>query len=182
MKTVTLAVACLVLASDAFASSPTNSESESWRKWTQVGQAQLTVFLFDIYRSQLFTPSGHYALEQDISPHPLALSITYQRDISQQQLLDATLKQWAKLGYQKSKTSEWATKLETIFPDIEQGNNLTYVTDGSTGRFYYSHSEASQQLIGSIDEETFNDAFLAIWLSPETAYPQLRDGLIGRNQ
>ena len=32
------------------------------------------------------------------------------------------------------------------------------------------------------EDEAFNDAFLAIWLSPNTDYPKLRQGLIGNNR
>jgi hypothetical protein len=138
------------------------------------------MLFFNIYHSQLLSPNGSYRLEPDISPHPLALSITYQRDISQQQLVDATLEQWQKLGYQPSVTQRWVNQLEHIFPDIQSGNNLTYVTDGVKGQFYFSPVERNHQLIGVIEDEAFNDAFLAIWLSPQTEYPRLRERLIGR--
>ncbi|MEZ8102908.1 chalcone isomerase family protein [Vibrio bivalvicida] len=181
MKCVAIITAFLVLTSSAFASESSRHNAESWRSWSSVGQAQLTMFFFDIYESQLLTPNGGYVVEKDITPHPLALSITYQRDISQKQLLDATVEQWEKLGYEQSDTDYWASRLENIFPDIEEGNNLTYVTDGYRGSFYYSKPKTNQQLIGSIEEEAFNDAFLAIWLSPNTEYPRLRERLIGRN-
>jgi hypothetical protein len=58
----------------------------AWSSWPSVGQAQLTVFIFDVYQSQLKTPSGYYYLAKDITPHPLALSIDYHRTISQIQL------------------------------------------------------------------------------------------------
>ncbi|MEX0336613.1 chalcone isomerase family protein [Vibrio tubiashii] len=181
MKCITVITAFLVLTGNVFASESSRHNVESWKNWSSVGQAQLTMFFFDIYESQLLTPNGGYVVAQDITPHPLALSITYQRDISQQQLLDVTVEQWEKLGYEQTDTSKWASRLENIFPDIKEGNNLTYVTDGYTGNFYYSKPQANQQLIGSIEEEAFNDAFLAIWLSPNTEYPGLRERLIGRN-
>lgn len=180
MKFVIAIVTYLALIGSAQASLTSDKSPESWSSWSSVGQAQLSMFFFDIYESQLLSPDGSYVVDNDISPHPLALSITYQRDITQQQLLDATVEQWEKLGYSPAMTNEWASRLQAIFPDIEEGNNLTYVTDGYTGSFYYSDPKASKRLIGSIEEEAFNDAFLAIWLSPQTTYPQLRERLIGR--
>ncbi|MCG9682686.1 chalcone isomerase family protein [Vibrio sp. Isolate23] len=150
---------------------------KNWQEWRQVGSAQLTYFFFDIYRSQLLTPTGNYTQSRDISPHPLALSIEYQRDISQKQLVNATREQWEKLGY--SDTGPWVTQLEKIFPDIKDGQQLTYVSDGDKGRFYFSSHQEKNQWIGSITDPKLNDAFLAIWLSPQTQYPKLRQDLIG---
>lgn len=181
MKRIVVITVFLMLTGSVFASESSKHNVESWKSWSSVGQAQLTMFFFDIYESQLLTPNGGYVVGQDITPHPLALSITYQRDISQKQLLDATVEQWQKLGYKQSEMLEWAARLENIFPDIEEGNSLTYVTDGYRGSFFYSKPMVNDRLIGSIEEEAFNDAFLAIWLSPNTEYPGLRERLIGRN-
>lgn len=170
---------CLVLANSVFASSLDEHSNSDWRAWDKVGQAQLTMFFFDIYQSQLLTPTGSYAVGQDITPHPLALSITYQRDISRRQLLEATQEQWQKLGFTDNATQAWSAKLEGIFPDISEGHNLTYVTDGIQGEFFYTSDLASMKSIGTVEEESMNDAFLAIWLSPDTAYPKLRQNLIG---
>ncbi|KGY12781.1 periplasmic protein [Vibrio tubiashii] len=181
MKCRAIITVFLALTGSALASEPSEHGVENWKNWSSVGQAQLSMFFFDIYESQLLSPNGYYLVDQDITPHPLALSITYQRDISQKQLLDATVEQWDKLGYQQSITQAWYSKLQAIFPDIEEGNNLTYVTDGSKGHFYYSNLQSEQRMIGSIEDEAFNDAFLAIWLSPNTEYPRLRQRLIGSN-
>ncbi|TFH92801.1 chalcone isomerase family protein [Vibrio ouci] len=174
-----LITGCLILASNVFAARPDEETEGDWRKWNAVGQAQLTMLFFDIYQSQLLTPTGSYAVGQDITPHPLALSITYQRDISRSQLLEATQEQWQKLGYTDNTTQAWVGQLEAIFPDISKGHNLTYVTDGSQGEFFYTSDLASMKSIGTVEEELMNDAFLAIWLSPKTDYPQLRQNLIG---
>ncbi|MBU2897858.1 chalcone isomerase family protein [Vibrio hepatarius] len=180
MKFVTMVGIYLTLIGSVNASVALGNNTKGWDTWSSVGQAQLTMFFFDVYQSQLFSPDGGYLIDEDITPHPLALSITYQRDISQKQLLDATVEQWEMLGYEQSLTSQWERRLGTIFPDIKEGSNLTYVTDGFQGKFYYSQAGDVVELIGHIEEEDFNDAFLAIWLSPETEFPTLRKNLIGR--
>lgn len=179
MKYAVMMVACLTLTVSANASVVSEKVTSNWDEWSSVGQAQLTMFFFDIYKSQLLTPTGHYIVGDDITPHPLALSITYQRNISHNQLVKATVIQWNKLGYQHNTTTKWAQSLEAIFPDIEKGHQLTYVTDGVQGKFYHSRPETGTELIGYIEEEDFNDAFLAIWLSPKTEFPLLRQSLIG---
>ncbi|MYM58225.1 hypothetical protein GTG28_03225 [Vibrio sp. OCN044] len=179
MKYAMMMVAYLTLTASTKASTALEKSPHEWSQWSSVGQAQLSMLFFDIYKSQLLSPDGRYIVGDDITPHPLALSITYQRDISQKQLVKATVEQWDKLGYESSTTSQWAQRLEAIFPDIEEGNNLTYVTDGYHGRFFYTRPNDKAELIGKIEEEAFNDAFLAIWLSPQTEYPSLRRNLIG---
>ena len=175
-----MVIACLVWISSA--ANATQPSSNEWRGWATVGEAQLSMLFFDIYQSELLSPSGSYSVQQDVTPHPLALSITYQRDISQQQLLDATLEQWQKLGFNETETVQWADTLSTIFPDIEEGHNITYVTNGQQGQFFHADQASSSKLIGVIEDEAFNDAFLSIWLSPNTDYPKLRQGLIGNNR
>lgn len=181
-KRIKRGLICSVLISSSAMASSALDHTE-WSGWPSVGQAQLSVFIFDVYQSRLLAPDGTYRLQQDISPHPLALSIDYQRDISQKQLIEATLEQWHEMGYEEGITMEWIRELAPIFPDIEQGQNLTYVTDGTNGKFYYQPSPSSMpELIGLVNDEVLNDAFLAIWLSPNTTYPELRSQLIGMNK
>ncbi|WP_070963033.1 chalcone isomerase family protein [Vibrio sonorensis] len=154
---------------------------KQWENWDEVGEAQLTVFIFDVYQSRLLTPSGEYISQQDITPHPLALNIQYQRDISSQQLLEATEGEWEKLGFNRGDIQRWSRNLAKIFPDIKDGQELTYVTDGNSGRFYYNPAQNQDiTMIGEIANESLNDAFLSIWLSPDTSYPELRKQLIGK--
>lgn len=156
------------------------STTSSWREWPKAGSAELSVLFFDVYSSELYTPDGDYIVEDDITPHPLALSITYKRDISKAALVEATVEQWNKLGYDQTLIPGWEEIVTDIFPGVSEGHNLTYVTNGVKGSFFYSPAENEQsRLIGTIEDEKLNDAFLAIWLSPKTEYPKLRKGLIG---
>ena len=114
------------------------STTSSWREWPRAGSAELSVFFFDVYSSELYTPNGEYVLEEDITPHPLALSITYKRDISKAALVDATVEQWNKLGFDQVLIPSWTETVNDIFPDVSEGHNLTYVTNGVNGSFFYS--------------------------------------------
>ena len=53
--------------------------TSNWQQWQTVGEAQLTWFVFDIYKSRLKAPDGQYMVSNDVSPHPFALEINYQR-------------------------------------------------------------------------------------------------------
>ncbi|MFB9134412.1 chalcone isomerase family protein [Vibrio olivae] len=153
---------------------------EGWQGWPMVGEAELSVFVFDIYRSTLFTPSGKY-LPQGVN-EPLALSITYLRDISSTKLLEATAEQWQKLGFNQQQVSSWIPVLEGIFPDVEPGDTLTYLSQGKYGHFIFKPKNQAQESVGDIDNQELSQAFLSIWLSPNTTYPKLRKQLIGEQK
>ena len=157
------------------------SDKQVWQSWPLVGEAQLSFLFFDVYRSKLLTPSGQYIQSADITPHPLALSIDYQRDISKKELLDATKEQWIDQGYKQADVAEWIAQLSEIFPSVKRGENLTYVTDGQSGHFIYSPQASSMQFLGGVENEKLNDAFVGIWLSPKTEFSDLRAQLIGKN-
>jgi hypothetical protein len=179
-KMILAAVLSLLLSShNAVASKDSPVSYQAWGQWQVVGEAQLSWLFFDVYRSQLLAPQGIYEVSEDISPHPIALRIQYQRDISRQQLLDATLDQWRKMGVDKATRNQWIAKLYDIFPSVSDGQQLIYVSEGSSGKFYYLTNQKPLQLVGSIDDESLNDAFLGIWLAPNSQYPKLRAQLIG---
>lgn len=155
--------------------------TNNWQQWQTVGEAQLTWFVFDIYKSRLKAPDGQYLVSNDVSPHPFALEINYQRDISKEQLLDVTDEQWQKLGFTKVYRQQWISELNTMFPDINKGDELTYLTDGTNGQLIYRKAGSEPyQTVGFVKDERLNDAFLSIWLSPKTEFPKLRKQLIGQ--
>ncbi|MDF2152489.1 chalcone isomerase family protein [Vibrio sp. CAU 1672] len=157
------------------------ADTSSWQHWQTVGEAQLTWFIFDIYKSRLKTPDGQYTVSSDVSPHPFALEINYQRDISKEQLLDVTDEQWQKLGFTQPYRRQWISELNTMLPNIKKGDELTYLTDGKTGQLIYRQAgRVPHQTVGYVKDERLNDAFLSIWLSPQTEFPKLRKQLIGQ--
>ncbi|MGP8304650.1 chalcone isomerase family protein [Vibrio sp. YIC-376] len=157
------------------------SSTEDWRQWKTVGQAKLTWFIFDIYESRLRAPEGKYLVNDDVSPHPFALELYYQRDATKQQLLEVTDEQWQKLGVKQALRQQWLSQLNTMFPNIKKGDELTYVTDGQSGQLLYRPAGTSSlKTIGYVKDENLNDALLSIWLSPNTTYPKLRKQLIGQ--
>ncbi|MFC3024727.1 chalcone isomerase family protein [Vibrio zhugei] len=152
------------------------AKEPSLAQWQRVGQAHFTWLWFDVYDSTLYTPNGRYV---DLHS-PLALHIEYRRTISAQDLLTATEKQWKKLTFKQDDIDQWLSKLKTIFPSVEEGDQLVYQSNGKTGTFYFKPVNQSDfHVVGDIESPTFNTAFLSIWLSPQSQYPDLRKQLIG---
>lgn len=147
-----------------------------------VGRATLSWLWLDIYSSQLRTPDGTYQQATDVSPHPLALEIRYLRDIDREDLVDATRDQWQKIGYTSEQIDAWIPVVETLLPNVLSGEKLVYVSDGRHGQMIHYSLQDQGIVLGAVNDERLNEAFLSIWLSPKTQYPDLRNQLIGMNR
>ncbi|KJY81134.1 hypothetical protein [Vibrio nigripulchritudo] len=170
----------ILMAANAQSSTPSSQDNQDWDGWKTVGKSSLSWLFFDIYKSELKTPDGIYKESGDVSPHPMALLINYLRDIPKQQLLDVTQEQWEHLGYSKEQRDDWIATLSGIYPDINKGERLVYVSDGENGQFIFYDSKNKANHLGDITSEQLNDAFLSIWFSPNTEYPKHRKQLIGQ--
>ncbi len=170
MKHLVLAVLVLMFSCAGFASTP-------WDNWQQVGRATLTWGPFNVYHSALLTPDGKYQAQK----WPQALAIDYLRSIDRQELAKATADQWQALGLTDSaQKNGWLKAVENTWPDVREGSEIVFVADDHGGQFY---SRAPDSVIvnpiGKPFSPAFRDAFLAIWLSPATQYPDLRSKLTG---
>ncbi|MTD26719.1 hypothetical protein [Erwinia sorbitola] len=153
-------------------------QAAEWLRWQNVGQATLTWGPFTVYDSQLLTPDGRWQPQQ----WPLALVITYRRDISRQELLDATLEQWqAQNTGSREQQQQWLQQLAKVWPNVSDGSRLAFQAEGNGGQFYWqpAGTQAAITAIGPRFDAAFRDAFLNIWLSPDTTYPDIRRELTG---
>ena len=103
---------CLLLAFPASANPIQNLD--------KVGSAKLRVFLWNIYESALYTPSGNF---EGIKPG-LALEIEYRRDISKRAFIDYTREEWQKQSLYKDQSELWLANLRDIFPSVKKGDSL----------------------------------------------------------
>lgn len=155
------------------------AQSADWLAWRKVGDATLTWGPFTVYTSQLRTPDGRYSRENQDQ----ALIITYARDIERSELVEATRDQWQAQGIlaQEPQSEAWLRMLESLWPDVRPGSQLAFVLTDKQGQFWYREPSTQKTFIplGPRQSEAFSTRFLAIWLSPRTQYPELRQQLIG---
>ncbi|MFC0229403.1 hypothetical protein [Serratia aquatilis] len=154
------------------------AQADNWLTWPTVGSAKLSWGPFDIYFSVLRTPAGRYQANQ----WPQALSINYQRDIAAADLVEATQDQWQamEIAVPAEQQQRWLAQLSAIWPSVQSGSQITFVGDDNGGLFYYRpQPDQPVRQIGERFDIAFRDAFLAIWLSPATQYPALRQQLTG---
>jgi len=159
-----------VMAADTAAVAVTDEFALAVNVWPMVGQAKLKVFVWEVYDSALFTPSGTW---QGVAPYQL--SLTYLRDIPANKLVEETDKAWQEQGRNHPKQGEWLTLLGDLWPDITESDNLVFGLNASGGSAFWFNGS----LIGSIDDRDFGPLFGGIWLAPDTPRPELRAQLIG---
>ena len=138
--------------------------------WPLVGEARLKVFIWKVYDSALFTPSGHWQ-----GGAPYRLSLHYLRDIPAAKLVEETEKAWQEQGRSHPRLNEWLGLLGDLWPDITEGDNLVFGLNASgDSAFWFNGSP-----VGIIDDRDFGPLFGGIWLDPDTPRPGLRAQLIG---
>ena len=138
--------------------------------WPLVGEARLKVFIWKVYDSALFTPSGHWQ-----GGAPYRLSLHYLRDIPAAKLVEETEKAWQEQGRSHPRLNEWLGLLGDLWPDITEGDNLVFGLNASGDSAFWLNGSP----IGSIDDRDFGPLFGGIWLDPDSPRPGLRAQLIG---
>ena len=160
-----LSVCCLMLAPPLFAQERAMAQSDL----RSVGQGQMKWMLFDLYQAHFYSANGRYQEGQ----YPQALTLRYQKKISRDALIEATLGEWQRLNIAVAPT--WVSQLTRIWPSVNKGDELAIrVAASGVSTFYFN-----QKPIGEITDPAFGPAFLAIWLSPNSRNPSLTRQLKG---
>lgn len=154
---------------------PAQAERAAWEaflpKAGEVGSGQFRWWGFLVYDATLWSPQGDYQ-----PGGPFALSLRYARDVSRQDIVEASIDQMRDLGFAVDKHPEWKAKLDQVMVSVKSGDTLTGVyTPGQGAVFFYN-----ERLTGQISERLAK-AFFAIWLDPKTTEPKLRQALLGQS-
>lgn len=160
-----------VLLISALVGSPAMASTE----YRLVGEARLSVLLWEIYDAQLFTSDGLY---RGISA-PMLLKIHYLRPVERDDLIDATRDELQQVAPELPAQVRALNleRLSRIWPDrIRPGDSLSFELTASGGTFHFN-----EQPIGGIDDSRFAKAFMAIWLAENSSYPRLSRRLRGES-
>jgi hypothetical protein len=139
----------------------------------EVGRGRFDYLFWHIYDAQLQSIDGKFIDYQQSAP--ILLSLTYQRDISKADFIDATLDQWQhQHGEVEPRHQEWALLLTDIWRDVKAGDTLSCqrLANGEVQFFL------NKNYLGRINDPKFADEFLDIWLGVKTSAPKLRKQLI----
>lgn len=134
-----------------------------------VGQGQMSWMFFDLYQARFYSLSGRY----QAGSYPQALILSYQKNISQADLVEATVSEWQRLGIDYP--ASWPRQLGTLWPSVKKGDVLAIRVEATgESRFYFN-----QVPLGEVSDPQFGPAFLAIWLSENSQDPGLTRQLTG---
>ncbi|GAA0788621.1 MULTISPECIES: chalcone isomerase family protein [Pseudomonadati] len=140
-------------------------------KLIKVGEADMNVLWFDVYLAKLYSVDGIYQPRR----FPLMLDIEYHRDISAQELIDATIEQWQENGISAAEINTIKSHLMSAWPDVKQNDRLSFIIHNEQQAEFLFNDKPFYQLA----DQRFSDAFIGIWLSEKTTHPKLRQQLIG---
>ena len=161
-----LLLALIAAPLSAFAVAETAGQRGELKRW---GSGEFRRFGFLVYEATL------WAADDPVRP-PLALKLTYRRNIDGELIAEASIKEIRKLGMaDKATLNRWGELMTGLFPDVKPGDTIVghYLPEGA--RFTFN-----EQPLGSIDDPAFARAFFAIWLDPNTSEPDLRAALLTR--
>lgn len=138
-----------------------------------IGTGEFSVFGFDVYNARLWSAARPLADGQ-----PFALELIYQRKISRDDLVQASVDEIKRLGgsaVSPAQLAGWQAQMRQAFVDVQAGTRITGVyLPGQGARFF-----VGQRLQHAIDDPQFARAFFDIWLDPRTRSPELRRQLLG---
>ena len=143
-----------------------------------IGAGQMRYWGFAIYQAQLWSP--YPAAEVLTLQRPFALQLTYQRSISREALVDASLEEMRRLAAHPltpEQLANWQAQMQQAFVDVRDGEQITGVYLPNKGVQFY----VGQRLSHEVDDPAFARAFFLIWLDPRTRNPQLRAQLLGND-
>lgn len=142
-----------------------------------VGEGQFSYLFWDLYQARLATSDGQFLNYQQNKP--LLLELTYQRDISKADFVEATLDQWkAQQGSLQQRHRDWAVQLDKLWRDVKEGDRLACLLRAD-GLVEFSFNG---QPLGLVEDPAFGAEFLDIWLGEKTTAPKLRVALLGQNK
>lgn len=173
LATFTLALGLMLGA--AAAQAIPNQELDSL---AEVGSGELRWLGMDVYEARLLSASGRF--EGLDSTSPVALEITYRRNITRDRLVRTTEREWQRLGRQlglpgRQQVNGWLDEIASIWPDVAPGDRITAMVEPGGPTLFYGNDG----LLGVVADPQFGPAFLGIWLHPATRAADLRADLLG---
>jgi len=141
----------------------------------RLGSARLRVFGFNIYDATLWVEPGFVA--GSFERHPLALTLTYLRDLKGRAIAERSLVEMARgATISPAQSQTWLAAMQASFPDVRLGDRLTGLHSPDRGADFWLNGQAR---VGVADPE-FSRLFFGIWLSQATSEPEMRRALLIR--
>ena len=138
-----------------------------------IGASRLRYLGLSVYDIRLW--SGTAKATSEPTTTLLALELEYARSLPGTQIADAALKEMQGIeNIEAAQAQAWLARLRHTFPDVNKGDRITGVQRPGEGTRFYVNGVLKEEL----RDADFTRRFFAIWLSPSTSQPRLREALL----
>lgn len=143
--------------------------------WLPVGTVDYTWGPFHIYTITLYSENGEYQPNQ----RPLMLTLNYAKPVEGKNFAITLHKAISDSSptIDAQTQTQWLAQLEKTLPDFQPKDLLNYIALDENGYFVLNDTVLEPQF-----DSQFNQAFLDIWLSPQSNFKRLQNKLLGREQ
>ncbi|MBL0317748.1 MAG: chalcone isomerase family protein [Alphaproteobacteria bacterium] len=164
----------MLMSIEAYAANKPSELDTLFRATAPYGQGKLYKLFLHVYDAQLWTDARIWSYEQ-----PFALSLTYYRNFSTEELVDRTFDELNRIQpYNEAQQALYRPQLEAVFPSVRRGDRITALFSPSHGiHFFFNGNEK-----GTISSIAFSKQFLDIWLGEKTSEPAVRTNLLKGKQ
>lgn len=149
----------------------------------RLGEGELRWLGFKLYDAALWAtseaaaapPEDEAAVAQVLGAEH-ALSIRYARAVSSARLVELSLGEMRRLGFDdEAQLARWGQALARALPSVEAGETLVGLHRPGRGAQFWHQGQPT----AALDDAELAAAFFAIWLDPRTREPSLRAQLLG---
>ena len=137
------------------------------------GQGLLRFWGLEVYQASLWVGPGFRP--ESFASQPFALELEYRRAFKAGAIAERSIQEMRRLGsFSEAQAQRWQRTLQAALPDVRPGDRIVGLhRPGQGARF-----EQGGRLLGQVADPEFARLFFAIWLSPATSEPTLREALL----
>ncbi len=137
------------------------------------GSGSYTWWGLSVYEASLWVAPGFDAA--DLARQRYVLELKYARAFKGRDIAQRSLDEMRRIGaFSEEQGRRWLQAMERAFPDVAAGDRLTGVHEPGRGARFYANGRPTAE----IADARFAELFFGIWLSEQTAAPQLRLALL----
>jgi len=137
------------------------------------GSGRYTWWGLSVYEASLWVAPGFDAA--DLARQRYVLELKYARAFKGRDIAQRSLDEMRRIGaYSEEQGRRWLQAMERAFPDVAAGDRLAGVHEPGRGARFYANGRPTAE----IADARFAELFFGIWLSEQTAAPQLRTALL----
>ena len=142
--------------------------------FSRLGEISYRKLMFHIYDAELLAEAATFSWER-----PFALTLTYARKIARDDLVEASLKEMARMNdMEASEYEHFRAPLADCFADVRKGDKITGVSlNSDSALFFFNGTQTCDLKFTGASK-----AFFSIWLGDNTRSPKKSRRLRGEGK